>query len=193
MDSFSPASPAERLDLLEERVRRSQNAVHALQAIVLLLLLAAVLIPFGLYEADILKVDAGTLRVEGLGISDVATMAKAKEFGLINRAGDRPLLMHTDKFGLPNIILMDKDKNYRLGLTLWPNSKGEAIPTLVYFDRSGMRMNLQLQDDGTAAFNLMGAEKKGGIALAVSRDGTPSMRMTDKAGKILFEAPTARP
>ena len=45
--------------------------------------------------------------------------------------------------------------------------------------------------DGAAVLNLVGEGQKGGIAMAVAPDGTPSLKMTDKSGKVLFQVPAA--
>ena len=44
---------------------------------------------------------------------------------------------------------------------------------------------------GAAVLNLVGQGQKGGIAMSVAPDGTPRLKMTDKAGKVLFEVPAA--
>ena len=43
---------------------------------------------------------------------------------------------------------------------------------------------------GVAVLSLKGEGQKGGIDMTVDRDGTPSLKLTDKAGKVLWEAPT---
>jgi hypothetical protein len=64
---------------------------------------------------------------------------------------------------------------------------------MVLYDKMarGMRGNFRMAEDGSTVLNLVGEGQKGGIALAVAPDGTPSLKMTDRNGKVLFEAPTA--
>jgi hypothetical protein len=130
---------------------------------------------------------AGILHIEGL--SPVVRKVEAKEFGFYNRFDTRVVLEADDKWGLPQLIFMDLKKRYRLGIKVWP--EGDGTPGMVFYDQSGIRGNFRMIDDGTAVLNLVGEHEKGGIALAVTPDGTPSLKLTDKTGKVVFQAPAA--
>jgi hypothetical protein len=70
---------------------------------------------------------------------------------------------------------------------VWP--EGGGTPGLVFYDNTGIRGNLRMDDNNGSVLNLMGANKKGKITLAVSNDGDPTVVVTDKAGKVIFEVP----
>jgi hypothetical protein len=135
----------------------------------------------GLYQA-------GLLPIEGLAPA-VARKVEAREFGFYNRFDTRVVLEADDKFGLPQLIFMDLKKRYRMGIKVWP--EGDGTPGMVFYDQSGMRGNFRMDGDGAAVLNLVGEGQKGGIAMTVAPDGTPSLKMTDKAGKVMFQAPAA--
>ncbi len=134
---------------------------------------------------------AGSLHIEGLS-PPVVRRVEAKEIGFYNRFDTRVILEADDKWGLPQLIFMDLKKRYRLGIKVWP--EGDGTPGMVFYDQGGMRGNFRIDEDGTAVLNLVGeGEKgrKGGIALAVTPNGTPTLKLTDKTGKVLFQAPAA--
>jgi hypothetical protein len=73
-------------------------------------------------------------------------------------------------------------------LIVFPDGGGTA--GLAFYDHTGWRGALRLDGDQNAVLNLRGEGQKGGISMAVAPDGTPSLKLTDKAGKVLWEAPT---
>jgi hypothetical protein len=173
--------PEEELERLSAAVRRAEGRIRALQwsfALVALLGLGGT--AAGLYQA-------GLIPIAGFA-PPMPRRVEAREFGFYNRFGDRLILTADDKFGLPQLIFMDLKKEYRLGIKVWP--EGDGTPGMVFYDKSGMRGNFRLDGDGSAVINLVGEHQKGGIVLAVAPDGTPSLKMTDKSGKVLFEAPS---
>jgi hypothetical protein len=172
-----------RLELEVERlsglVKRARNEVRALQW----LLVGVSVLATG---AMVVMHDAGLLSVRGL-TSSVAKTLETKEFGLYNRDGNRVLLADYDKFGYPNLVFMNLQKHYKMGIKVWP--EGGGTPGLVFYDGTGIRGNLRMDDDNASVLNLMGSDKKGKITLAVSKDGDPSLVVKDKEGKVIFEVP----
>ncbi len=140
----------------------------------------------GLAGAAALLIRAGIIPVEGW-TPGMPERIESREFGFYNRFGTRVVLEADDKFGLPQLIFMDLKKRYRLGIKVWP--EGDGTPGLVFYDQSGVRGNFRMEEDGSSVLNLVGEGKKGGIALSVTADGTPSLKMTDKTGKVVFQAP----
>jgi hypothetical protein len=136
----------------------------------------------GLYQAGLIPITGWQ--------PPMPRQVNAREFGFYNRFGQRLVLQSDDKFGLPELIFMDRKLDYRMGIRVWP--EGDT-PGMVLYDRmaKGMRGNFRMAEDGSTVLNLVGEGQKGGIALAVAPDGTPSLKMTDKAGKVLFQAPAS--
>jgi hypothetical protein len=165
---------------LAEAVERATRQIRWLQWSVLGLVIAGAGGLVGLFVA-------GLLRIEGLS-PGVARRVEAKEFGFYNRHDTRVVLEADDKWGLPQFIMMDLKKNYRLGIKVWPEGE-DGTPGMVFYDQSGMRGNLRMDGDGSSVLNLVGKGQKGGIALAVTPEGAPSMKLSDKTGKILFQFP----
>jgi hypothetical protein len=147
-----------------------------------LLIGGVVLVAAGL----VLLHEMGTLKLEGL-TGGVSKTVESHEFGFYNREGDRVLLVDKDKFGYPNLILMDLKKNYRMGIKVWP--EGGGTPGLVFYDPSGIRGYLRMNGDQASVLKLAGANQKGSISLSVSEEGDPTLIITDKAGKVMFAVP----
>ena len=63
------------------------------------------------------------------------------------------LLADCDKFGYPNLIFMDLKKNYRMGVKVWPEG---GSPGLVFYDGSGIRGNLRMDEKRGSVLNLRG-------------------------------------
>jgi hypothetical protein len=168
-------------DRLAAAVKQATRQIRILQWSFWIVVLALVGGAVGLFEA-------GLLHVEGLSPS-VVRRVEAKEFGFYNRFDTRVVLEADDKWGLPQLIFMDLKKNYRLGIKVWP--EGDGTPGMVFYDQSGMRGNFRMDGDQAAVLNLVGEGQKGGIAMAVAPDGTPSLKITDKTGKVLFQVPSA--
>lgn len=168
---------------LARRLEQLSKRVQALQFLLVILVL-------GLVGGGYALVQGGIVTIAGGGDA-VAKSIKAREIGLVNRKGDRLVLADDDKFGNPNLIFMDLQKNYRMGIKVWP--EGNGTPGMVFYDHSGTRGTFRMMEDGAAVLNLMGEGGKGGISLSVAPDSTPSLKLTDKAGKVLFEVPTPAP
>jgi hypothetical protein len=182
MDQVREESSEERLERLSAAVRQAAGRIRFLQwSLALVALLGLAGGALGLYQA-------GLLPIQGL-TPLVARRVEAKEFGFYNRFDTRVVLEADDKFGLPQLIFMDLKKRYRLGIKVWP--EGDGTPGMVFYDQSGMRGHFRMDGDGAAVLNLVGEGQKGGIAMSVAADGTPSLKMTDKAGKVLFQMPAA--
>ena len=185
MSQISSGSMAERLERLEQESAGLKARLKSATLQISVLQLALLFILAGLAGGGYYAIHTGMLRIDGL--SAVARSVEAKEFGFYNRFGTRVVLEADDKFGLPQLIFMDLYKNYRLGIKVWP--EGDGTPGMVFYDQTGMRGNFRMEGDGSSVLNLVGEEKKGGIALAVAKDGTPSLKLTDKTGKVLFQVP----
>jgi hypothetical protein len=176
----------DRLGQLEKEVDRlSRVAGEAKSTARSLLILMVGLLALGGGALAILH-DQGLLRLEGL-TGGVFKTVESKEFGFYNREGTRVFLIDKDKFGYPNLVLMDLKKNYRMGIKVWP--EGEGTPGLVFYDSSGLRGHLRMTGDQASVLKLTGAKEKGSISLSVTADGDPRLIMTDKSGKVMFAVP----
>jgi hypothetical protein len=177
------AARLERLERETERLSglltRARSEVRALQWLVAgVTILAA--------GALVYLHESGDLKIPGLDRGPQKTV-ESREFGLINRRGNRVLLTDDDKFGYPNLVFMDLEKHYKMGIKVWP--EGGGTPGMVFYDDTGIRGNWRMDEDNGTVLNLMGRGKAGRITLAVSKDGEPSVAVVDKQGKVLFEVP----
>jgi hypothetical protein len=129
---------------------------------------------------------SGLLSLEAFS-PGIAKTLQAKEFGLFNRDGNRVLLTDCDKFGYPNAIFMDLNKNYRMAVKVWP--EGGGTPGLVFYDGSGIRGHLRLDENGSSVLRLNGEGQRGGITLRVTAEGDPSLILTDKVGNVIHAIP----
>jgi hypothetical protein len=182
-------APAEKLEHLEREADRLAAAVKQATRQIgilqwsfagLVLIVAGAIV--GLYQA-------GFLQIAGISPS-VVRRVEAKEFGFYNRFDTRVILEADDKWGLPQLIFMDLKKNYRMGIKVWPEG-GDGTPGMVFYDHTGMRGNFRMDENGASVLNLVGEKQKGSIALAVAKDGTPSLKVTDPTGKVLLQVPAA--
>lgn len=186
VNRMSDSLEDDRLGRLEKEVQRlSKVAGDARSSARTLLILLVGLAVLGGGALAVLH-DQGSLRLEWL-TGGVLKTVESKEFGFYNRDGTRVFLMDKDKFGYPNLILMDLKKNYRMGVKVWP--EGEGTPGLVFYDSSGLRGHLRMTGDQASVLKLTGAKEKGSISLSVSAEGDPRLIMTDKSGKVMFAVP----
>lgn len=130
--------------------------------------------------------EMGLMKLEGL-TGGVARTVESKEFGFYNQFDTRVLLLDKDKFGYPNLVFMDLKKNYRMGIKVWPD--GGGTPGLVFYDDSGLRGHLRMDENQASLLKLTGGKQKGSITLSVSAEGEPKLIVTDKDGKVLFAVP----
>jgi hypothetical protein len=186
MSSFAREEEDDRLARLEQEVERLSARVRksgqTVQSLTWLVIGGAVLCAAGLIALH----EMGMLKLEGI-TGAVSKTVESREFGLYNRDGNRVMLCDYDKFGYPNLVFMDLEKHYRMGVKVWP--EGGGTPGLVFYDSTGIRGNLRMDENNGSVLNLMGADKKGKITLAVSKDGDPTVVVTDKSGKVIFEVP----
>ncbi|QEH38345.1 hypothetical protein OJF2_69460 [Aquisphaera giovannonii] len=176
----------ERLERLEkelERVKREADRANA-SARTLGAVLAVALLGAGGWLATMYS--QGKLRLEPI-TGGVAEAVEAKEFGFYNRDNTRVFLIDDDKFGHPELILMDLKKKYKMGLKVWAD--GGGTPGLAFYDDSGLRGHLRMNGEGASLLKLMGPHDKGSILLSVSEEGDPRLVVTDKAGKVLLAVP----
>jgi hypothetical protein len=177
----------ERLARLEDetkhlaaRLKQASVQISFLQ--IALLLGAACVFGGGYYLAS-----TGRLRIEGLS-PPVADRLETKDLGFYNQKDTRVIFFDDDKFGMPQIIFLDAKKRLKMRLKVFPD--GEGSGGVSFYDETGWRGVFRLEGDQTSAIKLVGKKQKGGIAMAVAPDGTPSLKMTDKDGKVLWQAPT---
>lgn len=186
MSTPAVENPAERLALLERqaaeltsRLRSSSAQISFLQ--IGFLLMAAIFFGGGYYLAI-----TGRLRIEGLS-PEVADRVNAKDIGFYNQKDTRVIFFDDDKFFMPQIIFLDDKKRLRMRLKVAPDREGSG---LAVYDETGWRGFLRMEGDEASTLKLVGKKQKGGIEMSVATDGTPSLTMTDKDGKVLWQAPT---
>jgi hypothetical protein len=186
MSTFTGGAEDDRLARLEQEVERLsglvRKSVQTTQSLAWLLIGGVVLCAAGLVALH----EMGMLKLEGL-TGGVAKTVESREFGFYNQEGNRVLLVDKDKFGYPNLVLMDLKKQYRMGVKVWP--EGGGTPGLVFYDPSGVRGHLRMDENEASVLKLTGEKQKGGISLSVSADGDPTVIVTDKTGKVIFAIP----
>jgi hypothetical protein len=160
-------------------VERSAKEVSSLKLILAAVLVLGSVALFALHQMGILKFN--------MGDAGPAKTVESREFGFYNQDGTRVFLVDKDKFGYPNLILMDLKKRYRMAVKVWP--EGDGTPGLVFYDQSGHRGHLRMMDDQSSVLKLTGPKQKGSISLSVSAEGDPSLVITDKSGKVMFAVP----
>ena len=186
MSNGSEVPGNDRLDRLEDEaerlsqmVKRSAREVYTLKMILAAILVLGSATLFMLHQMGIVNFSTAN--------ADPARTVEAHEFGFYNQEGTRVFLVDKDKFGYPNLILMDLKKRYRMAVKVWP--EGDGTPGLVFYDESGIRGHLRMTENQDSVLKLNGARGKGSISLSVSSDGDPSLIMTDKSGKVMFSVP----
>ena len=133
--------PADRLDRLTDEAEQLAKRLEQVSSQLRILQALFVVTVLGLVGGGYALISTGVLSIGGGG-EMVAKTIRSNEFGLINRAGDRLLLADNDKFGLPNLIFMDGNKNYRMGIKVWPD--GNGTPGMVFYDQTGTRGSLRM-------------------------------------------------
>jgi hypothetical protein len=187
MSQSSAVASTDRLGLLEEEVKRHaallKTANNHISVLQMVLLLAAMGLGGGAYYL----ITTGKLRVEGFS-PPVASTVEAKEFGLYNRFGTRVVFDGDDRFGQPRVTFLDDQKRLQMRLMVLPDGGGTGA--VAVYDHTGWRGMFRMEADKSSSLKLVGEGLKGGIAMTVDRDGQPSLKLTDKTGKVLWEAPT---
>ena len=178
--------PADRLERLEQESKQLASLLKTANSQISLLQLALLLITAGVAGAGYYAVTTGKLRIEGL--SPPSKTVEAQEFGFYNRAGTRVMFDSDDKFGNPEIIFLDTKKKLRMRLLVFPDGGGTGGMAL--YDHTGWRAFFRMDGDMSSVLRLKGENQKGGIDMVVDRDGNPSVKLTDKSGKLLWQAPT---
>jgi hypothetical protein len=179
-------APTDRLERLERETERLAARLKSANAQISFLQLVVLVGAVGLIGGGYHLITTGKLQVEGF--SPVANRVEAKDFGFYNKKDTRTVFFDHDKFGMPQIIFLDAQKRLRMRLKVFPDGDGSG--GLAFYDATGWRGVFRMQGDETSVLNLVGKKQKGGIAMAVTPDGMPSLKMTDKDGKVLWEAPT---
>lgn len=192
MSQPSPSPAPDREARLEQEVARLAKAlkqaernVGTLQWLFSLLIIAGV--------AAVILVRNGVIDLKKVfNQAEIPKTVQSKGFDLYNRNGKRVMLAEDDKFGYPSLVFLDVDLNYKMGITITPDTEGGA-PEFALYDRTGTRAQYRMGKEGEALIRLLGEQKKGGIVMKVARDGSPSLTMTDASGKVLFHVPEGSP
>lgn len=186
MNQSRSLEPDERLERLEQETERLASLLKAANHQISFLQVALLLITAGAVGGGYYAITTGKLRIEGLSAA-VAKTVEAKEFGLYNRFGTRVVFDTDDKFGQPRVTFLDDKKRLRMRLLVFPDGGGTG--GVAVYDHTGWRGVFRMDGDMGSALRLRGEGQKGGIDMTVDRDGTPSLKLTDKSGKVLWEAP----
>jgi hypothetical protein len=181
---------SERFERLEQEMRLLATKLKQASFQISMLQLALLVATAALVGGGYYLVTGGKLRIEGMS-PEVADKVNTKDFGFFNKDGTRVMFDFADKFGQPQIILLDANKGLRAKLMVFPNPDGSGSGGLAFYDSRGWRGVFRLDADDNSVLNLVGKDQKGGIAMKVAPDGTPSLKMTDKTGKVLFQVPKA--
>jgi hypothetical protein len=176
----------ERLERLEQETTHLATKLKQASTQISMLQLALLLVLTALVGGGYYLITTGRLRIDGVS-PDVATKVETKDFGFYNRFGTRVMFEADNKFGMPQMVFLDANKRLRMRLMVFPDADGTG-GVVVYDDRS-WRGVLRMDGKDNSVLNLVGKDMKGGISMMVAPDGTPSLKMTDKAGKVLFQAP----
>ena len=124
----------------------------------------------------------------GLEVSPaVVAQANAVEFGTYSRKGERIILQNDDKWGLPTVFFFDLKRTCKLAFRVAP--EGGGTPIVELYDANGPRVALSLDANNASSVRLFGKEHKGGIALSVTEDGTPSLIMSKPSGEVILALP----
>jgi hypothetical protein len=177
----------DRIGHLEEETKRLAAMVKTASTQISVLQMILLLAAMGLLGGGYYLINTGKLRVEGLS-PGVAPTVEAKEFGLYNRFGTRVVFDADDRFGDPRVTFLDDKKRLRMRLMVLPDGGGTGAVAL--YDHTGWRGMFRMEEDMSSSLKLVGEGQKGGIDMTVDRDGTPRLQLKDKAGKVLWEAPT---
>jgi hypothetical protein len=186
MSNPTVEAPSDKLQRLEQDTERLAARLKQVNRQISFLQLALLFGAASLIGGGYYLITTGKLQVEGLS-SAVANRVETKDFGFYNQKDTRVIFFDDDKFGMPQIIFLDAKKRLRMRLKVFPDGDGSG--GLAFYDSTGWRGLLRLDGEETSVLNLVGKGQKGGIAMAVAPDGTPSLKMTDKDGKVLWQAP----
>ncbi len=187
MSQSAAVASTDRIGLLEEEMKRQAALLKTANNQISFLQMILLLVALGLGGGGYYLITTGKIRVEGFSPA-VASTVEAKEFGLYNRFGTRVVFDSDDRFGQPRVTFLDAEKRLRMRLLVFPD--GEGTGGMALYDDRVWRGVFRMDADMATVLSLRGEDQKGGIDMKVSRDGTPSLRLTDKTGKVLWEAPT---
>lgn len=190
-DPIHPAGTEGRIEELErqlvalrESCRRAERETHwaRLAGVALFLLLALVALQpripglAGIF-GDTTGRAAYTSTDKGIG---------SAEFSLRNAKNLQMSVLECDKFGAPNLVMMDLKQRYRVGLKVWDDDKAD----LTLYDAQGrLRGRFGVAGDGAVALVLSTEEGKENARLSVSSDGEPTLRLMNAQGNVVFQAP----
>ncbi len=186
MSQGTDRTPNDRLGLLEQETAQLAARVKSANQQIGFLQLALILLVAAIGGGGYYAVTTGRLRIEGLSPALPKTV-ESHEFGLYNRFGTRVVFDTDDRFGQPRVTFLDEQKRLRMRLMVLPD--GDGTGAIALYDHSGWRGMFRIEADQSASLKLAGEAQKGGIEMTVDREGNPSLKLTDKDGKVLFEAP----
>jgi hypothetical protein len=187
MNESQVLEPAVRIDRLEQEAKHLASRLKAANRQISFLQVATLLLFGALAGGGYYAVTSGKLKIDGLS-PPVSKTVESTEFGLYNRFGTRVVFDTDDRFGQPRVTFLDDKKRLRMRLMVLPDGGGTGA--IAFYDHTGWRGMLRMEEDMSASLKLVGEGQKGGIAMTVDRDGSPRLKLTDKAGKVLWEAPT---
>ncbi len=180
-DSDRIARLEQELSRVTTILKRNERSLGGFQWAFALLVLGLI--------ASVILVRNGVIDLKQvLNLTAIPSAVESKEFGLYNREGKRVMIADYDKYGYPSLAFLDLDLNYKMGLKIYSDVSPGA-PGIAFYDKTGTRALFRMGTEGESLFQLLGANKKGGVVLKVDPDGSPSLTMTDASGKVLFHAP----
>jgi hypothetical protein len=87
------------------------------------------------------------------------------------------------------VMLIDNDGNARALLDVTPDPGGGAVFQLSHKGASHPQMVLTVNKDNQVARSILDSDRRPRIFLGLEPDGSPRLRLQDKEGKTLFQAP----
>ncbi len=156
-----------------------------LNRLLLLVTSLAVIAGVGAFTSPQLRALMGESSALG-GLAATDKGVSSGEFSLRDRNNRQMSVLECDKFGAPNLVMMDLKQRYRMGLKVWDDDRAD----MNFYDTQGrLRGRFGVGKGGEVALILSAQEGKERVKLAVSADGRPSLLMTDADGKVVFQAP----
>lgn len=175
----------QELSRVSDALRRTERSLGGFQWALSLLVIGGI--------AAVVLVRKGVIDLKQVfNLPAITSKVESKGFDFYNRYGKRVMFLEDDKFGLPRLVAFDDEVHPRLGITMAPDKDGGATE-IVLIDGQAIRAQYRLGNSGEAMVRLFGDQKKGEILMQVTRDGRPSLTMTDASGKVLFHAPEGTP
>jgi hypothetical protein len=103
--------------------------------------------------------------------------------------GGAKLAQKPEEVRATRVMLIDDDGNSRALLDLTPDPAGGAVLQLSHKGASHPQMVLTVNKDNQVAMSILDSDRRPRIFLGLEPDGSPRLRLQDKDGKSLFQAP----